>query len=253
MSCQEIHTLLDAYVDGELDLVTTAQYERHLSECVNCRAACERYTEFHRSVKTQMPYFEPPEGLENRVRARLRLGGSSTATTRAKESSSRWRIWMAAAGVAAVLALTAMLAMLVKRPSASEFLAQQVVSSHIRSLMASHLSDVASSDQHTVKPWFSGKLDFAPVVKDLSSDGFPLTGGRLDYLDNRSVAALIYKRRQHTINLFIWPSSESDSSAQKTTLKGYNIVHWTQSHMTYWAISDLNANELDEFVHDQKK
>ncbi|MGA8599699.1 MAG: anti-sigma factor [Bryobacteraceae bacterium] len=253
MSCREIHALLDAYVDGELDLVTTAQYERHLTECANCRGLYERYTDLHRSVKTQIPYFEAPEGLEDRVRAQLRLDRSGTPTIRLKASFSRWRMWVTAAVVAAVLAVAAMLATLLNRPSTSGLLAQQVVSSHIRSLMANHLSDVVSSDQHTVKPWFSGKLDFSPVVKDLSSDGFPLAGGRLDYLDNRSVAALVYKRRQHTINLFIWPSSESDSNPQKLTIRGYNIVHWTQSHMTYWAISDLNANELSEFVRDEEK
>jgi anti-sigma factor RsiW len=104
-----------------------------------------------------------------------------------------------------------------------------------------------------VKPWFSGKLDFAPVVVDLSPEGFPLTGGRLDYLDNRSVAALIYKRRQHTINLFLWPSPNSNSTAQTLTIKGFSIVHWTQAHMAYWAISDLNAAELSEFARDLKR
>ncbi len=129
-------------------------------------------------------------------------------------------------------------------------LAEQVVSSHIRSLMANHLSDVVSTDQHTVKPWFSGKLDFAPVVKDLAPKGFPLVGGRLDYINNHSAAALVYKRRQHTINLFLWPSSESDSSPRSITIKGFNVVEWTHSHMAYWAVSDLNADELTEFAHD---
>jgi anti-sigma factor RsiW len=132
----------------------------------------------------------------------------------------------------------------------SQMLAEQVVSSHIRSLMANHLSDVVSTDQHTVKPWFSGKLDFAPVVKDLAPKGFPLVGGRLDYINNHSAAALVYKRRQHTINLFLWPSSESDSSPRSITIKGFNVVEWTHSHMAYWAVSDLNADELTEFAHD---
>jgi anti-sigma factor RsiW len=140
--------------------------------------------------------------------------------------------------------------MLFRSRTGGDVLAEQVVSSHIRSLMANHLSDVLSSDQHTVKPWFSGRLDFAPVVKNLSGVGFPLMGGRLDYLDNRAVAALVYKHRQHTINLFLWPSSTSDVSPRVSSSKGFNIVHWTQARMTYWAVSDLNAAELTEFARD---
>ena len=155
-----------------------------------------------------------------------------------------------AASVVAVLLFAAVLLQITLRPSASGMLARQVVSSHIRSLQLNHLSDVISTDQHTVKPWFSGKLDYAPVVKDLSSKGFPLAGGRLDYLDDRPVAALVYKRRQHTINLFQWPSPASDSGPRTLTLRGYNVVHWTRSHMAFWAVSDVSAGDLDQFAHD---
>jgi anti-sigma factor RsiW len=128
-------------------------------------------------------------------------------------------------------------------------IAQEVLASHVRSLMANHLVDVPSSDQHTVKPWFNGKLDFSPPVVDLTAQGFPLIGGRMDYLDNQPVAAVVYKHRQHIINLFIWPSTQNRGGETDTiTPQGYHLIHWTKSGMTFWAVSDLNLNELQQFV-----
>jgi anti-sigma factor RsiW len=126
--------------------------------------------------------------------------------------------------------------------------AQRLSTSHVRSLMANHLTDVASSDQHTVKPWLDTKLDFAPPVVDLSSEGFPLIGGRLDYLDNRPVAALVYGRRKHFINLFVWPAASDEAKAPKTiTREGYQLLHWADSDFNYWAVSDMNVNDLQLF------
>ncbi len=250
MSCQQLGELLDAYIDEELDLVTSSQFERHLIECAACRAKRDSYQQMHDSVKARLQYFKAPEGFEQRLRVQLFGPGEDKGKTGKREWFLGWRSWAMAASAVAVLLLTATLIQLARRPSASEMLAQQVVSSHIRSLLANHLSDVISTDQHTVKPWFSGKLDFAPVVKDLSSKGFPLVGGRLDYLDDRPVAALIYKRGQHTINLFMWPSPASDARPRSLSIRGYNVLHWTHSHLTYWAVSDVNAGDLGVFVQD---
>ena len=135
-----------------------------------------------------------------------------------------------------------------QRPRADQFLATQLIASHARSLLANHLTDVASSDQHTVKPWLDAKLDFAPAVVDLSSEGFPLIGGRLDYLDNRPVAALVYGRRKHFINLFIWPTAADATRAPKTmTRQGYQLLHWADSEFNYWAVSDVNIDDLQTF------
>jgi anti-sigma factor RsiW len=251
MTCQEARQLIEAYADRELDLLRTLELERHLEDCAECRALCEQVEELRGAVRTHAPYFAAPEGFEKRLRSQLRLRREAQAKN-VPGTGLAWRLSALAAGILGLVVFSAMFVSMLRRP-AGETVAQQVVSSHIRSLMENHLTDVPSSDQHTVKPWFNGKLDFSPPVKDLKAEGFPLTGGRLDYLDARPVAALLYRRRQHTINLFVWPSLNSDSEPQLSTIKGYNLVHWTQSGMTYWAVSDLNSRELNQFVANQRK
>ena len=156
---------------------------------------------------------------------------------------------MAAALIVGVLLTAGVLTSVLKAPTSTELLAQEAISSHIRSLMADHLSDVVSTDKHTVKPWFDGKLDFSPVVVDLAAQGYPLEGGRLDYLNNQPVAALVYRRQQHIINLFTWPTPNApDAKALTFTSQGYNVITWVQSEMSYWAVSDLNFDELTTFV-----
>jgi anti-sigma factor RsiW len=135
-----------------------------------------------------------------------------------------------------------------RAPNADQFLATQLIASHVRSLMADHLTDVASSDQHTVKPWLDAKLDFAAPVVDLAGEGFPLIGGRLDYLDNHSAAALVYQRRKHFINLFVWPTTPGDGKGQTTVEReGYHLLHWNDGDFTYWAVSDVNVGDLQNF------
>jgi anti-sigma factor (TIGR02949 family) len=253
MSCEEVRQFLDAYMDGELDLVNTLALERHLQDCDRCRFEDSRQQELRRSIQVHTPYFKAPEGLRVRILTQIR-------GTRDRETSSpgarTWPSWgwsAMAAGIAVLVLISAtLLAIILKHPSPNQLIADQVVASHIRSLMVDHLNDVTSSDQHTVKPWFSGKLDFAPTVKDLGPNDFPLIGGRLDYLDGKPVAAIVYKRHQHTINLFLWPSPTRTSKIMSYYIKGYNLIHWNQANMTYWAISDLNLQELTDFVHDQQ-
>jgi anti-sigma factor RsiW len=159
--------------------------------------------------------------------------------------------WIASTALASCLALvlTFKLGELSSRGPRNDVLAQEVISGHVRSLMESHLLDVASTDQHTVKPWFEGKLDFAPAVKDFATEGFPLLGGRLDYLESRPVAALVYKRNQHVINVYEWPStSAGEATPRLLARRGYQLFAWQENGLNYWAVSDLNAAELQEFV-----
>jgi len=245
MNCEEIEALKHAYADRELDLVRATEIEHHLSDCRACSQAYENIRALSSALKSSDLYFKAPAHLRRRIRASLPNGARSSST---KPFGGwqwlKWGIPVAGTALIAVLLATALI-----RPSADERLAQEATASHLRSLMANHLTDVASSDQHTVKPWFAGKVDFAPPVKDLAAQGFPLVGGRLDYLQDRPVAALVYQRNQHKINLFIWPATRSANTTEKSAVRrGCNLIHWNESGMTFWAVSDLNPTGLREFA-----
>ncbi len=244
MSCQTTQKLLEGYLDGELDLLRNVEIEEHLRECPACSEVYQSHQALRSAVRAGAPYFKAPAELEKRVRSAVRQAAKAEPAPRA--TSWGWLSIAAAAAVVLVLVWTLPRGL---GPSGDELLTREVVSSHVRSLMAAHLTDVASTDQHTVKPWFNGKLDFSPPVRDAAKEGFPLVGGRLDYLAGRSVAALVYQRRQHFINVFIWPATPGADATEKTQARqGYNLVHWTRSGMTYWAVSDLNRSELQQFV-----
>jgi anti-sigma factor RsiW len=245
VDCNETRTWLHGYIDGELDLARTVEIERHIEGC----AACSRARDNHRALQTSLRgaslVYRCPDHLRTRIQATVRR-----ETVRPDARLDLPRRYLA---IAAALLLVAVGAWLLLRPPSEQSLngriAQDVVASHVRSLLADHLTDVASSDRHTVKPWFAGKVDFAPAVVDLSPEGFPLVGGRLDYLEHRPVAALVYSRRKHMINLFIWPSEQAaDSALQSFTTQGYQIAHWNEAGTAYWAISDLNVGELTQFI-----
>ena len=265
MNCEEATKLMDGYLDGELDPITNQTIEQHLRECQKCDEAYKTHSALIRSIGNATPYYKAPSGLRERIQSSLRdeiterpmrnvvrdsqvLFRRGQPELRTILSGTPWN-WLALAASIVLVAIIAVnLVPRLRRPGADQFLATQLISSHARSLMANHLTDVASSDQHTVKPWLDAKLDFAPPVVDLASEGFPLIGGRLDYLDNRPVAALVYERRKHFINLFIWPAASDAASASKTiTRQGYQLLHWADSDFNYWAVSDVNISDLQTF------
>src|SRR6266480_2044944 len=270
MNCEEAIKLMDGYLDGELDPLTSQTIEQHLRDCRNCEQAYETHGAFVRAIGSAAPYYKAPAELRERIQSSLREEIAERPTRnvvrdvrqvfRRNQPELRTSLWgtpwnwlgLAGLGLAAAIILAAIITLnlvpRLQRPGADQFLATQLIASHVRSLMANHLTDVASSDQHTVKPWLDAKLDFAPPVVDLSSEGFPLVGGRLDYLDNRPVAALVYQRRKHFINVFAWPAGPGTTGTTKTmTRQGYHLLHWVHSDINYWAVSDISDNELQTF------
>jgi len=245
VNCHETQRWLPGYLDGEVDLVSAVAIEEHLKTCARCAQAYQTQQRLRAAIRGSALYMPAPASLHKRISAAMHAASKPTPAPRVW----RWP-WF---GVAAALACVAILMWGLGRawlaPAADDRLATEVLAGHVRSLMTDHLIDVVSSDRHTVKPWFAGKLDFSPTVDDLASQGFPLTGGRLDYLDGRPVAALVYQRQRHIINLFSWPAPQaSDAAAAAETRQGYNLIHWTKGGMTYWAVSDLNVDELQAFV-----
>ena len=247
MNCTEARPLIDFYADGELDAARILELEDHFHGCPACTLAWRNAQALKKALKQEALYFPAPAELRRRVQAELR----SQIAVQPQRSFWNWNWLTAATSGLATVCLALLLTVTLNRPSADQRLAQDIVCGNIRSLMANHMLDVVSTDQHTVKPWFNGKLDFSPPVKDFAAQGFPLIGGRLDYINGRSVAALVFQRHKHIINVFIWPMQTQDSSpAVAASLQGYNVVHWTKTGMTFWAVSDLNEQELLEFVQD---
>jgi anti-sigma factor RsiW len=241
MNCTEGLRLLHVHADGELGGAKTAELERHFEECGACAAERESVLSLRSALRNPALRFEAPESLRRDVRRIARR----SAGERQRLSLTPLLFWRAWAFTGTVLAV----AVLLFHPgiSGQEQLAGEAVASHIRSLMPGHLTDVASSDQHTVKPWFNGRLDFAPNVRDFAAEGFPLVGGRLDYLNNRAVAALVYRRNKHLINVFVWPAVDTaGGKAKAESRRGYSIIKRNANGLHYCLVSDLNAKELAE-------
>jgi anti-sigma factor RsiW len=237
MNCTESRELLHAHADNELDVAHSLKLEHHLQACAVCAAEREAVQSLKKALRESPLRYNAPESLRNELRRVAPAGTDGTL----RMLFQSLLLWKSLAFGAAAFALLVMLI----RPGVTggdQFLAE-AVSSHVRSLMAEHLTDVSSSDQHTVKPWFNGKLDFAPNVKDFAAQGFPLVGGRLDYLNGRAVAALVYRRNKHFINVFVWPAANSSISGVQHR-RGYSVISREKEGLRYCLVSDLNQQEL---------
>ena len=247
MSCEHCGTLLHAYLDGELDAVRAADFERHLEDCRECTDTLGAAESLRASLQRAQLYETAPADLRREIRNELKIPVSIG-------SASRVPMWRWAAIAATILLVTGVGWLLVSRfrtpPTESAVVtATEVIDAHIRSLQAGHLTDVASTDQHTVKPWFDGKLDFIPPVKDYMDEGFPLIGGRLDVLGQRNVAAIVYGRRKHFINVFVWPTKEGDTPIHPPgSRQGFQWVHWRNRGMEFCAVSDVSSEDLHDLA-----
>jgi len=234
-TCDLCAPWVQPYLDNELSTEKALPIAAHLRECPACSRLAQTNDMLKKSLRDPSLYYALPDSVNDAVSASLpqtRHGG--------------WR--SRAPSCVSAMALAASLLLYVSTPSAEQELADAALSNHVRSLMAEHLNDVASSDRHTVKPWFTGKLDFAPPVVDLADKGFALAGGRLDYLGDRPVAALVYQHNKHIINVFVGPSTEPDSAPVILNRRGYNLVLWHKDQMRLIAVSDLNKDDLGNFV-----
>lgn len=246
MICEEARPLVNAYVDGELDVLKCLEVEAHLNDCAACAREEASVRALHTALGNSSLRHEAPARLERQVRAALR---DARRTESGRGFALRRYSWVGAAAAAVLFFAIIVKGIVPLGSTAGELTSREVVDDHLRSLTGNHLTDVLSSNQHTVKPWFDGRLHFTPPVEDLGPEGFPLIGGRLDYLDNRPVAAVVYRRRQHIINLLVAPAEHgADTRPASQVHAGYNIVHWTKSGMSYWAVSSLSAVELGKFA-----
>ena len=237
MTCQEVNQLIDAYMDGELTGDAAATITDHLGTCAACQRQLDQRQALGRLIRT-LPYYEAPDRLRTSVSGR---GRSDQIRRRVMQ-------WTAAAAAILVAATTVTGVrgwQVARRTSA---VADAVVARHVDSMAATPLFEVASSDQHTVKPWFQDKLDFSPPVPDLSSSGFALEGGRLDRIDGHPAAALVYRRRLHIIHVFIWSERDGARVTDSRTIRGFHERHWTRGGLSMWVVSDVNDEDLNTFV-----
>jgi anti-sigma factor RsiW len=279
MDCAHLRILVDRYLDREIDPDASMSIARHLGVCADCSRTVSARSSMRTAIKKDAGYYRARPALADRIR--LQVGGTTRqaapAVPRGRFKLPEWRRWLhvtratrraaptlprrgfklpesrrwlpMGAAVAATVLATNFATFQLASVRGDEMLVAQLISSRSRSIVTGHPIDVASSDQHTVKPWLSSKLDFSPSVTDLSEAGFPLRGGRLEYLNDRLVAVLVYEHGQHLIDLFVWPADSVDKASSRTLSKrGVNVLHWTTGGMTYWAVSDVPRKDLQEFA-----
>lgn len=240
MECEDLRQQLQRYVDGELPADLRGAVDAHVAGCADCRRLLREEQGWQQAIRRAASYYTAPELVRERIAGMTRRAAAAAAP-------APWRGWAMAASLLLAVGLSSTATTYLTAPSATALIAQEVVASHVRSLQPNHLADVASSDQHTVKPWFHGKINYAPPVDDLAADGFPLVGGRLDYIGKQPVAALVYRRAEHPINVFVLPTGDGNSAVSASVDDGFNVLHWTKDGMSFWAVSDLNAAELKDF------
>ena len=251
MNCAQVRELLNAYIDGELPPDEAMAVSEHLTTCTECARIYEELLATVRTLREGLVKYRAPDLLRARVRSALREEERPATPAPIAKVRRTVRVpWRALAAAVVLMVASSGITFVAARQhvSAESLTGDEVLTSHIRSLMPAHLTDVASNDQHNVKPWFNGRLDFSPSVPRLEDAGFPLLGGRLDYVRGRPVAAVVYGRRQHVINVFTWPAEASGDAARTlTTSHGYNLLHWRTGGVEHWVVSDLNAAELKQF------
>ena len=239
MTCDEAEVMLHALIDDELDAGHAREVETHAAGCARCAAQLASYRDLRQALQGGNLRHKAPASLRRSID---RAVPSPAATDR------RTLLKGFALGSLLSAAAAASVTLVVLREDRDQRIVSEAISAHLRSLQADHLTDVLSTDQHTVKPWFNGRIDLAPPVIDLAGQGFTLIGGRLDFIDGKSVAVIVYRRRVHVINLFVTQGVGSSLPGPRMeTVQGFNIRRWSDQGLNMLAVSDINREELDEF------
>jgi len=243
MNCKDIEQLQHAFVDQELDPANTRAFTEHLAACPSCARQLEALSAVRHAIKTQTTRHALPPELSAKIARATATDRPNVIPLSKKWLPLKWGTTGAGLAMAACVAF-----LMIASPNEQYLVEQELIASHIRSLQDGHLTDVISTDQHTVKPWFNGRLDVSPPVTDFNADGFPLIGGRLDYLDHHTVAVIVYRYNKHVINIFVWPSAQSKIDIESIpTQQGYSMRHWHDGDLQFWAVSDVNPAKLSEF------